>query len=149
MNIFVLHLDAEQCAIWHNNKHVVKMILEYGMMLELAHNYDKKAWRNHPCSVWARESIENYRWLAKLALAVCKEYTYRYGRIHAKQEQIEWLLKNEPGLPDIPRTQFRLAMPEDCWCGDAVKAYHNYYNKYKQHLAKWKNRPTPDWFNCT
>jgi hypothetical protein len=37
MNIFVLHPDPEKSARDHCDKHVVKMILEYGQMLSTAH----------------------------------------------------------------------------------------------------------------
>jgi hypothetical protein len=37
MNIFVLHLSPKQSAIWHADKHVVKMLLEALQMLYSAH----------------------------------------------------------------------------------------------------------------
>jgi hypothetical protein len=37
MNIFYLHNDPEECAKQHNDKHVVKMILEYAQLLSTAH----------------------------------------------------------------------------------------------------------------
>ena len=37
MNIFYLHHDPIVCAAMHCDKHVVKMILEYGQMLSTAH----------------------------------------------------------------------------------------------------------------
>jgi hypothetical protein len=37
MNIFYLDHDAERCAEMHNDKHVVKMILEYAQLLSTAH----------------------------------------------------------------------------------------------------------------
>ena len=38
MNIFYLHHDPLICAKMHCDKHVVKMILEYSMMLSTAHH---------------------------------------------------------------------------------------------------------------
>ena len=50
MNIFYLHEDPEQCAKEHNDKHCVKMDIEYPQMLSTAHRvldgdewYDKTA----------------------------------------------------------------------------------------------------------
>lgn len=37
---------------------------------------------NHPSAVWARQNVENYKWLQSLLVALCKEYTYRYGKVH-------------------------------------------------------------------
>ena len=37
MNIFYLHNDPTECAKQHNDKHVVKMILEYAQLLSTAH----------------------------------------------------------------------------------------------------------------
>ena len=61
MNIFFLHEDTEKCARLHNDKHVVKMILETAQLLcTTAHELGfedvpyKAVHRNHPCSIWAR-----------------------------------------------------------------------------------------------
>jgi len=37
VNIFYLHRDVDTCAEMHNDKHVVKMILEYAQLLSTAH----------------------------------------------------------------------------------------------------------------
>jgi len=37
MNIFYLHSNPKICAEMHCDKHVVKMILEYGQLLSTAH----------------------------------------------------------------------------------------------------------------
>ena len=39
MNIFYLHNEPAECAKLHNDKHVVKMILEYGQLMSTAHRY--------------------------------------------------------------------------------------------------------------
>jgi hypothetical protein len=144
MNIFVLSLDPVVCSKQHNNAHVIKMILESHTLLQTAHG--NKAWRFHPCSKWVRQSINNYRWLAHLAVELCFEYSYRYGKIHKYQGKLEYLRYNEPLLDDIPMTPFYLAMPKELWQNDAVEAYREYYRKYKRHLAKWKNRMVPIWY---
>jgi hypothetical protein len=126
------------------NAHVVKLILEFSTLLLSAHG--NKSWRNHPLSKWVRQSINNYRWLARLSVELCKEYTHRYGKIHKYQKQLEYLRYHEPLLSDIPMTPFYLAMPKELWQNDAVEAYREYYRKYKRHLAKWKNREVPSWY---
>ena len=107
MNIFFLHKDPKKCAIMHVNKHVVKMILESTQMLCSVHhvckqidpNYSytppyKLAHKNHPCSIWVRESLSNYLWLIELAKELSKEYTYRYGKSHKCESYIYELEKN-------------------------------------------------------
>ena len=37
----------------------------------------------HPCTVWTMESAQNYMWHWRHLDALCEEYTYRYGKIHA------------------------------------------------------------------
>ena len=39
MNIFYLHKDTRKCAEYHNDKHTVKMILEYAQLLSTAHRF--------------------------------------------------------------------------------------------------------------
>ena len=78
MNIFYLANNVDDCAKYHMDKHVVKMPLETAQLLCTVHwvcggeaPY-KKTHLNHPSSIWARYSIENYRWLCKLGKALCK-----------------------------------------------------------------------------
>jgi hypothetical protein len=156
MNIFVLDKDTKRCAQYHNNKHVVKMILETAQLLCGVHHaieaqYEipyKLSHKNHPSAIWARECLENYIWLCDLGLELCEEYTYRYEKRHKSQEVIEWCLLHAPNLVekgDI--TPFALAMPDECKVGDAVQSYRTYYMVEKRSMADWKNREIPEWFN--
>jgi len=129
MNIFYLHNDPKTCAELHNDKHVVKMILEYAQLLSTAHRFidgvpsvdsgtrtgrqrtsyilsdsrDAVLYRathiNHPSAIWVRHSYENYEWLYKLFIAVLNEYTYRYGRIHATARLIDALYTPPTHIP--------------------------------------------------
>jgi hypothetical protein len=153
MNIFVLDNDIKKCVQYHNNSHCVKMILESSQLLCGVHwvlggeaPY-KLSHKNHPCAIWVRECVENYIWLCDLALELCDEYSYRYGKVHKSKKIIEWCLMNIPNLRengDI--TPFALAMPEQYKKTDAVAAYRLYYINEKSHLAEWKNREVPYWF---
>jgi hypothetical protein len=155
MNIFVLDKDTRKCAVYHNDKHVVKMILEYAQLLCGAHHMTESKYeipyklshKNHPSAIWTRECIENYIWLCDLGLELCDEYTYRYGKRHKTQDVIEWALLHTPKIKtnnDI--TPFALAMPDECKIGDAVESYRTYYMVEKRTIANWKNRETPEWF---
>ncbi len=103
--------------------------------------------KNHPCTVWARQCWENYDWLCKVTLEMCKEYTKRYGKVHAGEAICAWFYRNKPVLPinDV-MTPFAQAMPEDCQQPNAVTAYRNYYVKYKKEIAKWNYTGEPEWF---
>jgi hypothetical protein len=180
MNIFALHLDPKTCAQMHVDKHVVKMILEYSQLLSTAHRVldgqeyiddssgrrikrwklsnsfagDKLLYKathiNHPSAIWARESKANYQWLAYLLVELCKEYTYRYGKIHKSESDglVKWLVNCIPeNIPNKPFTQPTPAMPDHYKVkGDSVKSYRNYYIGDKQRMASWKKRQVPAWW---
>jgi hypothetical protein len=178
MNIFYLDTDPKICAEMHNNKHTVKMIIEYAQLMSTAHRlldgeeYTDmtangrriKRWRlgdereqqlmkashiNHPSAVWCRANYENYDWLYMLWKCLLKEYTYRYGKVHACARLVG-VLFNSP--KNIQRGNFfppTPAMPDDVKVpGDSLASYRNYYNKNKTHLADWKKRPAPSWYSA-
>jgi hypothetical protein len=152
MNIFFLDNDVRKCAQYHNDKHVVKMILETAQLLCGAHwvvggdaPY-KLSHKNHPCSIWVRESLSNYLLLCELGLELCNEYTYRYGKRHKSQEVIEWCVVNKLNIPDIGLTEQPMAMPDQYKTNSVVESYRNYYMGEKSGIASWKNREVPNWF---
>jgi hypothetical protein len=188
MNIFYLDNDPKVCAEMHNDKHCIKMILEYAQLLSTAHrvldgvlttdrggksgrqrttyilsdNRDAMLYRathiNHPSAIWCRQSYANYVWLSKLLTELCREYTYRYGKIHKvelsglEEELMYPPMKLAPCT--VPFTQPTPAMPDDVKvAGDSIASYKNYYINNKQHLASWQgkinSRPVPDWFQTT
>lgn len=107
---------------------------------------------NHPCGKWVRESSGNYKWLYKLFKNLCKEYTYRYDKIHLCEKKLLKVLKNVPkNIPDLDRTQFITAMPEYCRYENEellppIEAYRKYYMYEKSHFCKWTKRDIPYWF---
>lgn len=156
MNIFVLDTNTKKCAQYHNDKHVVKMILETAQLLCGVHHMTESQYeipyklshKNHPSAIWARECMENYIWLCDLGLELCREYTYRYEKRHKSQDVIEWCLTHKAKLrynDDI--TPFALAMPDECKVDNAVDSYREYYRTEKRKIAVWKNREVPEWFN--
>jgi hypothetical protein len=156
MNIFYLHDNPRICARYHNNKHVVKMILEYAQLLSTAHNVldnetnsllYKTTHENHPCSKWVRESDKNYMWLYELFISLLAEYTWRYGKIHTTQR----LMKVLSVLPDnIPVTESITKRPvcvsENCKKYSILESYREYYKIDKKHIANWKHREIPKWY---
>jgi len=151
MNIFVLDYNPQVAAEYHCDKHVVKMILETAQILSTInhkHGVDapyKATHANHPCTLWAGKTTGNYTWLVTLGFALCEEYTFRYNKIHKCATVLAALAFPPDDLPVADITPFAQAMPDDCKNQDAVTAYREYYIKYKQNLASWKNRPAPAW----
>lgn len=157
MNIFVLDWDVKKCAEYHNDKHCIKQLLESAQLLCGVHHMTsqstpqvpyKLSHKNHPCSIWARESLTNYLWLCELGLELSKEYTYRYGKRHKSQDVIEWCIENKPNIPDKGFTEPAKAMPDEYKVKSVVESYRNYYNGEKVSFSKWKNRQIPNWFNA-
>jgi len=151
VNIFILDTDSiEKCAEYHVDRHVVKMPLETAQMLCSTINLlggqspYKTAHANHPCTIWARQSKENYLWLCKLGKALCKEYSYRYEKTHSCEAVIEYCEKNIPEtLPTIGLTKFAEAMDDMYKLENPVLSYRNYYKQGKKHLFSWKKREVP------
>ena len=165
----------------HNDKHCVKMILEYSQLLSTAHRSldgvpvngktatgrNVKRWvlddhlesilykathLNHPSAVWVRQSKENYIWLANMLIALCEEYTYRYGKTHKVERDglCFVLLKNVPkNIGNKGWFEPTPAMPDNVKVtGDSIASYRAYYINNKTHLANWKKRTTPEWYNA-
>ena len=182
MNIFYLDKDPTICAAMHVDKHCVKMILESAQLLSTAHrvldgvetiqlsNSGRKVKRwilpddvrsvlyeathiNHPSAVWVRQSKQNYLWLYALFDALCKEYTYRYGKVHkCERELIHKVLSIVPNNITTFKgfTEPTPAMPEQYKVpGNSVQSYHNYYNGEKQRMFSWKKRDVPEFINKT
>lgn len=180
MNIFYLHHDPFVCAQMHIDKHCVKMILEYTQLLSTAHRLldgvevegktktgrSVKRWKlneplddivyaathvNHPSAIWVRQSYGNYAWLANLLNELCKEYTFRYKKIHKVERTGLAHLLRMKAPTNIPQGKFiepPPAMPDEYKADNAIQSYHNYYNGSKRSFARWTNRPTPLWFHA-
>lgn len=167
MNIFYLDPDPQICAQYHNDKHVVKMILESAQLLSTAHRVldgvkvnkryvisdrresglYKATHINHPSAIWVRQSIKNYEWLTMLFEQLLREYTYRYGKRH-KCETMFDLAAAPNNISDGVFTGPTPAMPDYCKVpGDSLQSYRNYYILEKSHIASWKKRSVPHWYN--
>jgi hypothetical protein len=176
MNIFYLHSDPKICASMHNDKHVVKMILEYAQLLSTAHRIldgklvegvsksGRKAKRyelpdtrdsvlytathaNHPSAVWARKSQANYNWLFDLFKECLDEYSNRYGKVHATSRLHDHLRVSPNNISTDSFTEPPPAMPDDYKVpGDSVTSYRNYYINDKMKMSRWTNAPMPEWF---
>ena len=160
MNIFHLHKNAEVCARYHCDKHVVKMILETGQMLSTAYQRHcgehlrlyKPAYAKHPMTIWVGDSLGNYLWSLDLLGHLLNQYRHRYSnKIHSTGRILNNLLK----LTDNVKDKFEyksflippLCMPDEYKCDNYIEAYRNYYIGEKKRFAKYTLVDTPD-FMC-
>ena len=87
-------------------------------------------------------------------MASCKEYTRRYGKVHATETKLAEVFKNPPkNLPKGKQTEFAVAIAANQTCRQipgfdklsVVKKYQQYILNDKP-FAKWTNRTVPKWF---
>ena len=159
MNIFYFSDCPIESAQAQPDKMLVKMPLETAQMLSTAHRVldgdeyadanglYKTANKNHPCTIWARESSSNYFWLYLHFVALGNEYTYRYDKTHASITKLQEPLAKVPSsIVQGEMTSLAQAMPEQYKDSDSIKAYRNYCINEK-HYAKWeKRRDKPTWW---
>ena len=161
MNIFYFNDCPIKAAQAQPDKMLVKMPLETAQMLCTAHReldgddyadevgLYKRAYWNHPCTIWARESYKNYDWLYQHFLALGEEYTYRYGKVHASVSKLSNALEFIPYNIKVTErmTPLAQAMPDEYKDDDPIKAYRDYCINEK-HYAKWeKGRAKPKWWS--
>jgi len=154
MNIFMTDPCPQISAYNLCYKHVVKMILECAQMLSTTHrvfdneyaernNLYKKTHYNHPCSVWCRESAENYTWLYTHMMALGEVYQLKSGRVHKTIGKLSEALSFTPvGLAGKGLTEMPPAIP------DEIKGLDiSLFDKYKVYLSEkykeWASREKP------
>ena len=171
MNIFFLSMNPQTAAEWHCDKHVVKMLLESTQLLWTAYHVAtagripddapttkagargyRATHKNHPCAIWARTTIANYRWLCALAAALATEYHYRYPTAgpHACEAHVAWLSAHPPPLPEAPLTWPALAMPVECKISrNPTACFRALYtgSKRERGLLTYTRRPLPHWLD--
>lgn len=155
MNIFFLDRDTTKCAQYHNDKHVVKMVLEYAQLLSTAHHVHcsplvsdvyKKTHTNHPSAVWTRSCKDAYQYVLDLFDAVSTEYEHRYGKIHKTYAGYYDVFDEYNPCPDVPIADIPQCMPKQYYNACPVQAYRNYYMGDKRGMATWSRRGVPEWW---
>jgi len=149
MNIFYIHEDPIVAAQMLADDHIRKMQIESAQMCCTAHWATgseapyKKAHLNHPSTIWARQSVQHYKWLVQHGLEICREFESRYGKRHATQNILEWCEKNVPNIPNSEFKEPPLCMPDEFRVGSTIEAYRNFYvnDKIKIKGLDWKKQP--------
>ena len=150
MNIFVTSPWPAESAIVLPDRHVTKMALECCQMLSIVaskkwgHDYgtlpkkdgtpyatEKGAFRNHPCTRWAAESIDNAYWLIKWGMNLCDEYSVRYGKTHSCYNTLldAYYLFPKGKLTNV--TPFVRAMPDEYKFDTSIDTF----TAYKMYIA--------------
>ena len=116
----------------------------------------KPAMLNHPSTIWARKSMHNTKWLYEHGLALCEEFTHRYGKIHGSEARIK-------DLDDfyIESASWDKATPVDIAMFDkyripndmevhnwdyVIRSYRHYYLEGKWRFASWRKNRRPEWY---
>jgi hypothetical protein len=165
MNLFILSDNPAEIALWMMDKHIVKIILEAVQMLSSAYQIImddensiegiyKITHKNHPVSIWVRESRENFLWVLELCDAMHIEWRHRYNHPETKFHKSYLLaMRIREQCPSaeqfrtVGMTPFVLAMPDIYKTDCPFESYRNYYQSpEKQRIASWKNRTHPKWF---
>lgn len=186
MNIFILSeernpdIHFEQQAAYHVDKHVVKMIAECTQMLVTALATESLvsqpanlflqsniiaqtpckplslSMRKHPCTKWTAANIQNFHYVAQLAVALVNEHKYRYP-LSWEHAYGRWLVSLAELLavhaPVFLMPQnFAVAVKsvalrsESTPHADTVAIYRDYYMHDKAGIASWKRRAKPAWW---
>ena len=172
MNIFYFSECPITSAKAQPDKMLVKMPLETAQMLCTAHrivgsedycnkhNLYKEAYKNHPCTIWARETRINYRFAVRLMKAMNDEYMWRYvarsdGSVnfgHKSMRHFDALVEAEKYIPDV--SNFMTPHPQcfsghdDCKTDEdwPIVAYRAFYKVDKSSFARYnKGRNMPQW----
>ena len=177
MNIFYLSEDPVQCAKWHCDKHVTKMIIEYAQLLSTAHRvldgehvkvisnsgkrmvsnwkldggsdnvFYKVAHVSHPSNIWVRQSGHHYIYLWRLWHNLCLEYTERYNKTHMTWKKLRSYISLLP--QNIPDNGFK--EPPQCMPDECkeISAVKAYRKFYMAHKREFATWKTqvPSWFN--
>jgi hypothetical protein len=177
MNIFYVDGDATVAAQNLVDKHICKMVIEVAQLLCTAHRVldgekqpaltqtGRKTSRwvlpdardnilyvathlNHPSAIWSRENAANYTWLYEHFLALGREYTHRYGKVHLTITKLKDALAVLPNNIDpsntmtlMPSCMDKQYVVSEC----PITNYRNYYQFGKSDLHRWTKRLPPAW----
>lgn len=102
---------------------------------------------HHPIAKWVQTSHSNFMWALEWGyFAILEGLEHRQIIKTAHHTTFfDWVLTNLPHLPQIERTDF--VKPKAYADLPVCVAYQTYFVAEKQHLAKWTNRPVPNWYS--
>ena len=154
MNIFYLDPCPQRSALWHNDRHEVKMILESGQMLSaVLHRHGieddrlyKLTHKNHPSTLWAGDSFQHFEWLTELFFWLNKQRTARGKPSHKTFDRL-WKLVTTDVVWDLVDamddtwTPPPLCMPDEFKNADSPSLCYRHY--YTAKCNEWLSRDKP------
>lgn len=163
MNRFILDYSPNEIAKQLCDQHIVKMPLEEAQMLCTAvrvhapdyaerHGLYKTAYKNHPCTIWCRESRPNFEYAVQLFKSMLEEYTNRYNKHHASGRHLNALTDAIDLMPEGDFTKHPQCFSghDDCKTNEdwPIKAYRKFYAVDKLKFARYnKGRDMPRWLS--
>ena len=163
MNIFALSECPEQSALWLDDIRKNKMILESAQMLSTAIRtlcpdtklkVYKVAYLNHPCTIWARQSRANFRWLVEhmTCLFIQKSGLHKSAlllpQFNEYAEDGEFPAEDLTDFANCARNMERGVDYSDV--SDVHQAYRMYMNdrwKERNIALTWRWGEEPEWRN--
>jgi hypothetical protein len=176
MNIFVTNEDPIVAAKELCDQHCrSKMMIESAIMLQncftneqLSHpscprtktnkiRKSGKGYAKHQCTLWVKESRDNFLWLVEHALEMFNERNYRWPSSpeHFTITFIKWCLQNKNNTIHTKTnlTPFTIAINQDSVCRQlsnfnllSVPEQYQAYIRHDKPFATWSIRPKPSWF---
>lgn len=162
MNIFRVDDNPIVAAQSLCDEHVVKMTTETAQILCFVH-YNlgatkapykpNKAHLKHPATLWAGDSIENYRWLVSHGEGLAAEFSFRFLKKHASEAIIKWAKDNEPELKLFKNEHMPVPQcfgeQSQLTSDNPVDGYRKYYMfkrlNMKTGCRYLKGREKPEW----
>ena len=166
----IVKMPTETCQMLHTNELFFAFVKLYGYEPSLkelkqfhtdmrpkkkAHGLlMKPAMLNHPSTIWARQSRHNTKWLYEHGVALCEEYTYRYGKTHGTEKRIRQLESEMRDAFSNKASPVSIAMDDryrientfnDDW-EFVIQSYRHYYLEGKWRFAEWKKERMPEWW---
>jgi|TARA_R100000081_G_C4820231_1_gene179212 hypothetical protein len=167
----IVKMPTETCQMLHTNELYFLYLKEYNVeptlrqLKEFHSKIDSKlmkpAMLNHPSTIWARQSNHNAKWLYEHGIALCDEYTYRYGKVHGSESRIkdtvfhiqdgDWKQATPVfiAMADkyrLNREDYFQQYPLDTEWDFVIESYRHYYLEAKWSFASWKKREPPIWW---
>ena len=165
----VIKMPTETCQMLHTNILYLDYVQEHGkepslrelkaFHQEIGSELMKPAMLNHPSTIWARQSLDNFDWLLYHGVSLCGEYTHRYEKEHGTQKRIvdcglyrEFIENHNYPLDEL--TPVSIAMDDmyrientfdDEW-DFVIESYRHYYLEGKWRFAEWRKDRRPEWF---
>lgn len=159
MNLFVPSPSIDISVESLDDKRVVKMVLETAQVISTAirlHDPEttmpiyKMTHKNHPVSIWVRDTQDNYKYTLDYFVKICNEYTYRFGKVHKSESLLPHFIEfykymavsftNNGQTPFANCTEFKDDEVHLAYKKALTKKWEN--DKIK---PRWTNRAKPIW----